>query len=319
MEEKTGQTENAAGRRTRQGGVPLPQPQRHGANARWVARWVTRKRRTPRFQRLGHLRFPLRHRQTPPLERHASRVWRTRHLDAAPYTIDLTYKDVYTDMTKIIYDYAILNPLTSDKSNEDGAKQIKQLPANIMNFSFLTGYLQNVTLSGFDNPLTAVQSSEVFENLERSHSTNAIKIEQFSAWYKKDEEKELRADLKNKRVFAYLLEELSQKDEILDGEIEGRTQIITGNKAKKIIIDMRLGEDDIKGWEKLEKEMNKSKIHDLNLKGTKGSISASVINISPRSNFSSAPLDKAKNAINNLTGFMSYALSIFFIHRGIAF
>ena len=205
-------------------------------------------------------------------------------------------------MTKIVLDYALSNP-TID--SDDPNKNARALPAALMNFNYLTGYLQNVALSGFDNPLTAVQSGTVFENLERSHSTNAVKIEQFATWYKMDEEKVLRADLKNKRVFAYLLEELSHKDEILDGGVDGGTTLIKGGEAKNIMIKLKLLEP--KKWEKLEKEMNKSKMNDLNTKNAanESTIGATVKNISPRqggSGFNVVPLDKAKAALTNLTG-----------------
>ena len=177
-----------------------------------------------------------------------------KRIDAIPPTSNLTFHDVYADMTKITNEFYSAQALPEDKIKNDDSKQISAL---ILNMNYLSYFLQNDTLAGFDEPLSVIQCGVVLEGLERNNQTGAVKLEHFGIWYKLDQEKALRNELKDKKVFAYLLEEMRQKDEVLDGT-NIKYKIVKGSSAKKIIKEMHLSGDNVTKWGKQEKEVERS-------------------------------------------------------------
>ena len=189
-----------------------------------------------------------------------------RIMDATPTTVDLSSKDVYHDMTRITNE-AILsnnnsngNATNGDIVHEDkkdavikAEQQRLYAMSSTMTIPNLSAYLIREVLPGFDEPLTGIQTSLVLESLERSPTSNSVKLEQFSLWYKVDNEKQFRADLKSKRIFAYLLEEITQKED--DNSEDFDDQRIKGSDAKKIIKEMNIGIDSKKEWEIQENEL----------------------------------------------------------------
>ena len=185
-------------------------------------------------------------------------------LDSILPTSDITFHDVYADMTKITHDFYTSQQAIDEKKiiKNDDEKNVsgqKFLPSSILNKNYLSYYLQKEILAGFDNPLSITQCGIVLESLESNHQTNAVKVDQFGDWYKSDEEKVLRNELRDKKVFSYLLEEERQKDDVLDGT-NIKHKIVRGTAAKKMINDMHLMGDNIK-WKKQEKEIEKSNFY----------------------------------------------------------
>ena len=188
-----------------------------------------------------------------------------RIMDATPNSVDLSSKDVYQDMTRITNEAILLNTSNNSNGNSDAVHDDSKTAAikaeqqrlyamsTVMTISNLSAYLIREVLPGFDEPLTGIQTSLVLESLERSPTSNSVKLEQFALWYKVDNEKQFRADLKSKRIFAYLLEEITQKEDNLNEDIEEKT--IKGSNAKKIIKEMNIGVDSSKEWEIQEMEL----------------------------------------------------------------
>jgi hypothetical protein len=126
--------------------------------------------------------------------------------------------------------------------------------SSMMNVKNLVAFLLRETLPGFDEPLSSIQAGVVLETLERNPSTHAVKVEQFALWYKLDDEKQLRAELKAKRVFASLLEEVTQPDDVICAA-DQEDKILRGSSAKRVIRDMHIGADDLKKWFDQETEL----------------------------------------------------------------
>ena len=235
-------------------------------------------------------------------------------LDSILPTSDITFHDVYADITKITHDYYISQQAIDEKKviKHDDEKNMsgqKFLPSSILNINYLSYYLQKEVLSGFDNPLSVSQCGIVLESLESNHQTNAVKVDQFGEWYKSDEEKVLRNELRDKKVFSYLLEEERQKDDVLDGT-NIKHKVVKGSAAKKIINDMHLIGENVIKWNKQEKEIEKSNFYDDedNNNFTPQDTSKKHADPSTTGKMKSSTKfnisDQPKKLMNSLTGFM---------------
>ena len=176
-------------------------------------------------------------------------------MNATLPTIDLTFRDVYSDMTRMTNEMAQTD-VVDDKKDVVTKSEALRLYAmsSMMNVKNLVAFLLRETLPGFDEPLSTIQAGVVLESLERNPSTHAVKVEQFALWYKLDDEKQLRAELKAKRVFASLLEEITQPDDVICAA-DQEDKILRGSSAKRIIRDMHIGADDLKKWFDQETEL----------------------------------------------------------------
>ena len=183
-------------------------------------------------------------------------------MDATLPTIDLTYKDVYSDMTRITNELVAADAAAAaaaaavDSKKEAPSKQetLRQAAvSSFMNVKNLTLFLLRETLPGFDEPLSDIQVGVVLESMERSPNS-AVKVEQFAHWYKSDDEKELKEELKPKRIFACLLEEVTQSDEpSVAADYDDR--VLNGVAAKRAIKDMHIASDDTKNWLECQSEL----------------------------------------------------------------
>jgi hypothetical protein len=91
--------------------------------------------------------------------------------------------------------------------------------------------------------LTGIEADAVLESMKRNPQTNGVKLEEFEQWYKSDDEKKLRAELKAKKVFPVLLEETLYSNKHLN---ETDAKPVKGSRATKVIKDMHLTLDEDK-------------------------------------------------------------------------
>ncbi len=76
------------------------------------------------------------------------------------------------------------------------------------------------------------------EGLDYNKTTDQIRTDQFDMWYKMDDQKKLRAELKGKRVFAQLLEETLHRDEVVKISTGQINKMVSGKKVVIFFICM---------------------------------------------------------------------------------